>query len=62
MQEKQKTKDELQQEFYAAYLELCKKYHCQIGVVPFLKLMTDTNTYNISLQINIVDFDTASIK
>ena len=57
MDDKGKTKEELQKEFYAAYLELCNKYKCQIGVVPYLKLMSDTNTYNIALQINVVDYN-----
>jgi len=54
---KKKTDEELRQEFYNEYLELCKKHKMQIGVVPQFKLMTDTNTYSVVLQTIISPFN-----
>ena len=51
--EVQKTEQELMDEFYAKYLELCNKYGMNIVVTPTWRLSKDNGDWRLALQVTV---------
>jgi len=50
---KEKSEQELMQDFWNKYQALCEEYKFQIVVNPAFKAMADTGTFNVVLQTSV---------
>lgn len=52
-QPKEKTAQELANDFIEEYQDLCEKHKLHIVVNPAFKAMSDTGTFNVVLQTSV---------